>query len=360
MSIAYEAYLSATNGHPLSVKAHYDRGMNAPADFAARIAESRAKHLVPAIGAVWIGPDGLIHTVEHGELQPGAFRGGSHLWHIGSCTKAMTATVFARLVNQKRITFETPLAEALPKLAPRMAAGFRDMPLSALLTHSAGIKSNPALSTFVTLRLSTASATAQRRFLSALALRDEPRFSVGYSNLGYIVLGSVIEEVTGLPWEAALAREVMIPLGIARFGFGPPGPGHPVGHRRRANRWRAYRDDNPVAYGPAGRVHLALDEWGRFLRAHLREGSFLSAELLARLHAPNDDGFAMGWFERRLGRERRLVHTGSNTAWFAQATLAPERGVGLGIVCNAFDDRVEQAVYDLSRDLLDEDWGNGP
>jgi len=48
-----------------------------------------------------------------------------------------------------------------------------------------------------------------------------------------------------------------------------------------------------------------------------------------------------------------LTHTGSNTAWFAQATLLPEQGVALGIVCNAFDERVEKAVTDLTHDLID-------
>ena len=329
--------------------------MYVPADFVARIAESRAKHLAPAIGAVWIGSDGSIQSIEHGALT-----GGTHLWHIGSCTKAMTATLLARLVDQGRIAFETPLAEALPDLAGGMMAEFREMPLSALLTHSAGIASNPALSTFVTLRLSTASVEAQRRFLAAQALREAPRRKAEYSNLGYIILGTVIETVTGLSWEAALSREVMIPLGIARFGFGAPGRDNPAGHRRRKDRWQPYRNDNPAAYGPAGRVHLALDEWGRFLRGHLRDGTFLSAESRARLHKSDARGFAMGWFHRRDGDERRLVHTGSNTAWFAQATLVPERGVGVGIVCNAYDERVEQAVSVLSRDLLDEDWGSRP
>ena len=322
--------------------------METPPNFSARIAESRAKHIAPAIGAVWVGRDGTLPIAMHGAL-PST---GTPHWHIGSCTKAMTASIIGRLVDQGRIRFETTLAEALPELINRMAPAFRDTPLSAVLTHSAGIIRDPADSTFRALRRSTASASAQRLFLAGEALQSPPQTNRGYSNLGYIITGAIIEKITGRTWEAALSREVMIPLGIARFGFGVPGPSHPVGHHRLDDTWQQNRNDNPAAYGPAGRVNLALEEWGRFLRAHVRQTSFLSDATRRQLHHPANNGFAMGWLSTIRNGERMLVHTGSNTAWFAQATLLPDSGIGLGIVCNAYDEKVERAVGDLSMDLI--------
>ncbi len=320
-----------------------------PADFSAYVAESRAKHIAPAIGAVWIGADGTLPLALHGALPPAA----GPQWHIGSCTKAMTATVFGRLVDRGLISFDTTLAEALPPLADRMAGAYRDIPMHALLTHSSGIARDPAQSTFRALRRSTAPAAAQRLFLVEAALKEPPDLKQGYSNIGYITLGAVIERISNRSWEATLTREVMIPLGIARFGFGPPGLSQMSGHRRIKSVWHEERVDNPVAYGPAGRVHLALEEWGRFLRAHARPSIVLSEATRQRLHTPAKNGFAMGWLATHRRGRRVLLHTGSNTAWFAQATLLPDQGVGLGIVCNAFDPKIERAVGDLSRDLID-------
>jgi CubicO group peptidase (beta-lactamase class C family) len=323
--------------------------MQTPADFSAHIAESRAKHIAPAIGAVWVANDGTLPTAMHGALPSLSM---PH-WHIGSCTKAMTATVFGRLVDRGLIGFETPLGDVLPERADQMTRAFRTMPMHAFLTHSSGIARDPAPSTFRALRRSNASATAQRLFLVADALKEQPKPDRGYSNLGYILLGAVIERVTGQSWEAALTRDVMIPLGIARFGFGPPNPLHLTGHRRLGKIWWPERGDNPQAYGPAGRVNLALVEWGRFLRAHFAGSPMLSPSTRERLHRPAKNGFAMGWLSRSYNGKRMLLHTGSNTAWFAQATLFPEQQVGIGVVCNAFDASVERAVGDLSTELID-------
>ncbi len=323
--------------------------MEPPFDFDARIAESRAKHLVPAIGAVWVGTRGDIHTTMHGALP----RSPEPRWHLGSCTKTLTATLFARLVDRGRIGFETALADALPEMAPKMTPGFRQTPMRALLTHSAGVARDPASSTFRALRRSRASVIEQRRFLVSHSLRENPRPEVGYSNVGYILIGAVIEQITGRPWEVGLQHEVLNPLGIAAFGFGGLGAGHLSGHHRAGAIWWPNRTDNPEAYGPAGRASLNLRGWGHFLNAHLRPNGFISAETLRQTHTPNGNAFAMGWRSGSVRGSRLLTHTGSNTAWFSQATVLPEEGVALGIVCNAFDERVEKAVGDLTRDLID-------
>ncbi len=324
--------------------------MEIPSDFSALIAESRAKHIAPAIGAVWINSDATLNLAMHGALPIAK----TPQWHIGSCTKAMTATLFARLVDQSLIRFDTTLANALPDLAARMTPEFRKIPMHALLTHSAGIATNPSQSTFRALRRSSAPAPAQRRFLVADALKEKPNPDNGYSNLGYIVLGAVIEQATGQSWESMIAKEIMIPLSISRFGFGTPGSEHPAGHYRTGNTWTEDRSDNPKAYGPAGRVNLALSEWGRFLRAHLNQSHLLSTATRSRLHHPASNGFAMGWIATSRRGKRLLFHTGSNNAWFAQATLLPDYGIGLGIVCNAYEPSIERAVSDLTLELIDQ------
>lgn len=322
--------------------------MDSPFTFAARVAESRAKRLVPAIGAVWVGPGQSVLDTLHGDVNASP----TPQWHIGSCTKAMTATLFARLVDRELLSFDMTLAEALPDISEKITAEFRRTTMRALLTHTAGVIRDPAESTFQALHRSSAPITAQRRFLAVHALQEKPNVRIGYSNVGYIVLGAVIEKATGLSWEAALTREVMQPLGITRFGFGGNEQGSLSGHRRFGVIWWPERGDNPVVYGPAGRVHLPLEDWGRFLYAHAQPSEFLSSTSRTTLHTPAANGFAMGWISTEHQGERFLLHTGSNTAWFAQASLLPDHGIGLGIVCNAFDTRVERAVGILSKDLM--------
>ena len=322
--------------------------MEIPLDFEARIAESQAAELVPAIGAVWIGPSGNAYTAMHGKLP----RNPIPRWHLGSCTKALTATLIARLVDQGRITFDTALAEALPELSAQMSPAFRATPIHALLTHTAGVVRDVQTDAFEALHHAKAPIIEQRRSIVAQTLGSDPRPEAGYSNIGYVVLGAVIENVTRTSWESTLQREVFDPLGIAFFGFGGLGAEQLSGHIRSGDIWWPFRGDNPEAYGPAGRVSLSLSDWGYFLNAHLRPGSFIETETLRRLHTPTQNDYAMGWRRETMDSDAVLTHAGSNTAWFAQATIVPARGIALGIVCNAFDQRVEKAVGDLTRDLL--------
>lgn len=258
-------------------------------------------------------------------------------WHLGSCTKAMTATLLARLQARGVVDFGAPLADCLPEV--RMSAGFAATPLRDVLSHMAGVRRDPHWNVFRQLRGSRASVVGQRRFLAAHALGEVPG-GPEYSNLGYIVLGAVVERVLGMSWERAMRREVFEPLGMVGAGFGPPQGAAPLGHRVVDGRWEAQEvgplADNPRVYGPAGRVHMPLADWARFLRVHMGEGpkGFLPEALLAALHQPRTNGYAAGWGLSDAGRV--LQHTGSNTLWFADVRLLPETGSGVVVVCNGF------------------------
>ena len=220
-----------------------------------------------------------------------------------------------------------------------MSAGFAATPLRDVLSHMAGVRRDPHWNVFRQLRGSRASVVEQRRFLAAHALGEAPG-GPGYSNLGYIVLGAVVERATGMSWERAMRREVFEPLGMVGAGFGAPQGAAPLGHRVVDGRWEAQEvgplADNPRVYGPAGRVHMPLADWARFLVVHMGYGpaDYLPAPLLATLHAPRQNGYAAGWGVSDAGS--MLHHTGSNTLWFARVTLWPEAGHGVAVVCNGF------------------------
>ena len=88
--------------------------------------------------------------VERGELAAigasGVRRVGSDVavttddrWYLGSCTKAMTATLVARLVQRGELEWDTTLAQVFPERAEAMHAGYRDTTLRQLLDHRAGL-----------------------------------------------------------------------------------------------------------------------------------------------------------------------------------------------------------------------------
>jgi CubicO group peptidase (beta-lactamase class C family) len=137
----------------------------------------------------------------------------------------------------------------------------------------------------------------QRTTAAAEALARPPSRpgSLRYSNLGYVVAGAAIERITGRSWENAVLTEVLEPLGVTSAGFGAPAGAGPWGHR---TRWRrrgrgpsvdpaADGADNPAVLGPAGRIHMCLEDWTAFVRVFITGGgTLLQEDSVARLTAP--------------------------------------------------------------------------
>jgi CubicO group peptidase (beta-lactamase class C family) len=180
------------------------------------------------------------------------------------------------------------------------------------------------------------------------------RGSYLYSNAGYVIAGTMLEEVTGEQWEDLIHREVFEPLGMTSTGFGPPGslgavPDQPRGHVRQGSQWIALEPnanaDNPAALGPAGTVHSSLGDYARYVAAHLAGArgtpGLVSAAAFEKLHTPAPgSSYALGWNAqtRNWAGGRTLAHAGSNTLWYAVVWIAPERDFAMIAVTNAGGD----------------------
>jgi D-alanyl-D-alanine carboxypeptidase len=295
------------------------------------------------------------------------------LWHLGSDTKSMTATLIARLVEKGFLSYDDTMAKVFPGVAARMNPAMHDVTVAQLLTHTSGL---PSLSTpdqmpaFLAVIRAERGLRAQRAALVVHYLSRKPATKVGefaYSNIGYAIAGAVAEERTGQSWEDLMRSEVWRPLGIRSGGFGPPGKSgrfdQPLGHELRDEKWVALdpeaRDsDNPEAIGPAGTVHMTLEDWLRFARDQLEGekgtgGKLLTPQGYRRLHTPVTKSYAMGWGVLRAadGSNAVLTHMGTNGYWVADVRIFPKRNLILLITTNAGGDVAEKADKDIARAL---------
>ncbi|WP_306015574.1 serine hydrolase [Oceanicaulis sp. MMSF_3324] len=283
------------------------------------------------------------------------------LWHLGSNTKAMTATLAARLVEAGVLDWDTTLSEALPDI--EMASVYEQVTLADLLHHRSGLPANIGRLSVLQFLGDDGSRDVQadRVRFAEIVLNQPPATEHGvflYSNAGYVIAGLVIEQKAGRPFEALMQDEVFEPLGMESAGWGSPGEvdaldqprGHAAGLFGGLNaREPDERADNPAVLNSAGRAHMSLDDVLDFLLVHLRQedGPYLSAESWARLHAPvGEEAYAMGWGVTPAGV---LGHAGSNTMWMIRSRIDPERGVAAAAVVN--DGRIDQVSPVLGRAL---------
>ncbi|MGY6628427.1 MAG: serine hydrolase domain-containing protein [Oceanicaulis sp.] len=326
--------------------------------------DARARVLLEAAGS----PGAMVAVIDADVVRAGVagvrVHGGAvavtpdDLWHMGSNTKAMTATLAARLVEQGVIGWDSTIADVLGALALDIHPDLVSADLASLLSHRAGMTANAGM--LMAVRLAGADAdrdAAADRLVYARSVLASPGAMPGefhYSNAGYVVAALMLETAAGAPYEALMAREVFGPLGMESAGWGPPGRAgaadQPRGHRAGLFGLSAAEPgagaDNPPAMNPAGRAHMSAGDLMVFLDVHRRgaageDTGYLSAESFARLHAPVGD-YALGWGVQPDGA---LAHAGSNTMWLVSMVVRPADGwAGAAGVNDGRLDRVSAPV----------------
>jgi D-alanyl-D-alanine carboxypeptidase len=308
-----------------------------------------AQHL-PALSALVLRDGEVVEVAAAGvrRLGDGTRVTIDDRWHLGSDTKAMTATLAGMLVDEKRLAWTSTVGEVLSKWRDLHPA-FAKVTLEMLLAHRGGLP--PTVGRIEWARMWAASDQIVERSRAVHALLRQPPGTVGeflYSNFGYLIAGVMIEQVTGQPWEVVIRKRLFEPLGMASCGFGAPGsPGkidQPWAHERRGGTLVPLppgpKADNPPSLGPAGTVHCGLRDWGRFVQMHLDgergKATLVSAATMKKLHTPWPGGdYALGWAVSRADGAAVLAHDGSNTLFFARARLVPARNVAFLITTNA-------------------------
>ena len=314
----------------------------------------RETHDLPALGALILTSDGPVASGFVGTRQ----RGGEDdvteedLFHLGSCTKAMTSTLVALFIEKGLVAWNTTLADVFPELAAGMHETWRGVTLAQLVSHTAGapadLRAYPMLGLGVTAGKKP--LPDLRKHVVEVLTENEPDFepgtSYGYSNWGYVIAGAVLETRTGKAWEVLIAEHLFEPLGMERVGFGPVStderPDQPCGHSAQGRPYPG--SDNPATMGPAGTVHAPLREWAKFVKLHLRgargeKGLLLTPDSFAALHEPRPGtkgAYGAGWVvTRRPWSEGTIYcHNGSNTLWFAWVWIAPEEDFAVLVACN--------------------------
>jgi CubicO group peptidase (beta-lactamase class C family) len=287
-------------------------------------------------------------------------------FHIGSCTKAMTATVAAMLIEEGKLRWDTTIVDVFPEWKGKMDPQYEKVTVEQLMTHRGGLPEKAPLEPLAKAQFQHGSPTQQRlEFLQAV-LAAPPQAPPGtkyiYSNQGYATLGAMLEKLSGKPYEDLMTERLFRPLHMDSAGFGPPGTegkvDQPWGHAQWSGSKVPTQFDNPPAIAPAGRVHCSLDDMARYVIAHLegeRDGGLLKPETFRHLHTPPEGAdYACGWrcVQRSWAGGKALTHAGSNTFWLMVLWLAPEKDFAIITATNIFGDPASKACDEAAVEMM--------
>lgn len=262
-----------------------------------------------------------------------------HVFRIGSVTKQFAAAGLLALADQGKLQLDDPLSRFLPDYP--QAAGIT---LAQLLNHTAGVPSYTSIPGYMDQEirrdLDTASLVAVFKDRS---VDFAPGSEWSYSNSGYVLVGAVIEAVSGQPWDRWLSAQQFEPLKLAHTRSGATREiirGHAEGY--------TITDSGVLQAGPlsmsqphaAGALVSTVDDLWRWNRA-LHGGKLLSEASYARMVTPEgaaagegiDYGF--GVQTRRLRGRRSIEHGGGIHGFGALLLYLPESEISLVVLRNA-------------------------
>ena len=333
-------------------------------DISSLLEPVRSANGLPALaGAVWKGgtlvAEGVTGVRKQGDPTPATI---SDQWHLGSDTKAMTATLIGIYVDKGVIHFDDTIATLFA--GETIDPGYSAVTIVELLQHRGGAPGTMPADIWSQMWTDGAATDARSKAVLALISRP-PAQAPGtyvYANAGYMIAGHALERLTGKTWENMIQADLFGPLGMPSCAFGAPGTAgnvdEPWGHDVPSAGATPVPiepgplADNPPSMGPAGTVHCALADWGKFLNLHLAAArgeatSLVSQATMQTLQTPPPGGdYACGWIiaNRAWAGGNALTHSGSNTYWFATAWLAPAKNTVFAVVTNRGDDVASTAV----------------
>ncbi|MEX0275677.1 MAG: serine hydrolase domain-containing protein, partial [Flavobacteriaceae bacterium] len=219
-------------------------------------------------------------------------------FRLGSVTKQFTSMLIMQLVAEKKLELHTPIATYLPSY-PKPQAD--QITIHHLLTHSSGI---PNYTSFPNYRTAMRNPTPPLELVKTFAdstLLFTPGDRFHYSNSGYVLLGQIIEKVTGKPYEKVLEEKIFDPLDMDGSGYEKGQQiikNKALGYYRNGSRFaNANYIDMSMSYA-AGGIHSTVENLYLWDRALYTE-KLLPKTYLDSLFLPyqpiGEHHYAYGW-----------------------------------------------------------------
>ncbi len=261
------------------------------------------------------------------------------VFRLGSITKQFTAVAILMLAEQKKLS----LQDEITKFLPDYPTQGKTITIEHLLTHTSGIKSYTDLPEWLPLLRKDMTLKEIIDFFKDKPMEFSPGERWKYCNSGYILLGAIIEKISGETYEAFLQKNIFDPLGMKHSYYGSASrviprriPGYSKGKIGFENA--PYLSmTQPYA---AGSLLSSVDDlaiWNEALLA----GKLIKRETVEKAFTPyklkdgTDTGYGYGWFISNYEGHRIIEHGGGIMGFTTYTLLMPEDQAFVALLTNS-------------------------
>lgn len=321
-----------------------------------QLTEDRMKAMaVPGLAAMAMTPTGEVAQFA-GEVKPDS------VLALGSITKSVTTLMIARLVDHGILSWDLPLAKALPGVG--ILPVYRPVTLEDLLRHRGGF--GGSIGSYPPNMRWDLSPTKTREFYAANLLNCKPTYppqsKSEYANANFVLAAIIAERATGKPFSELVREEVATPLALKSLQVGPTQAGDRIApHIWKEDKWAVVPAGpgagNPPALFGADGIRMTLADFGKYAFAHACQSvKFLKPETWKRIHSAKDGNtYGMGVMvvDDLPWGGSGLWHNGSNTMNYACMLIDPTRKQAVVAFTNAMrsnlDASMEQFLADFAK-----------
>ncbi len=307
--------------------------------YASSVFEQNCRADAPGMALLLARGDDVLFRAACGQasLELGVPLKPEHVFRIGSVTKQFAAAAVLKLVGEGKLKLSDPLSRFLPGYPNGEAVTVR-----MLLDHTSGIKSYTDVPGVMEGPIRQDLSTEQL----VASFRDQaPEFAPGegwkYNNSGYVLVGAVIEQVTGQPWHQYLREAFFAPLNLAHTGYGDPTdgliPGHVSGYTLKDDRWAPAAFLSMTQPHAGGALVSSVDDlliWNRALHGGKLIGNAEYQQMLTPVkgaESPYGFGIEIG----ELRGETVLQHGGGIPGFSAFLMYLPDSQLSAAVLYNA-------------------------
>lgn len=287
----------------------------------------------------------------------------NHKYMLASVSKTLTATLIMRLIDNKKLSMETYLSDALPWYNNPNGS---KITIRQLLNHTSGIPNY--------MNLAEQSVDDVNREFGTMSINKiefvnkycskAPEYTPGskwmYNNTAYFLLGMIIEEITGKTYSEAMTEYVFRPLGMTSSGDIQPDQYQIIqslatGYIKRDHRKSHMQYWNLSSALGAGSIYSTLDDLLKFDQA--LNTSFISETSKRAMFTPELGNYGCGWEIRKANigdhQTSRIIqtHEGFMWGWNNRIYRIPEDGVFIVIISNGGNAPLEKMFSGIT-DLI--------
>ena len=262
-------------------------------------------------------------------------------FRIGSMNKMFTATAVLQLVGDGKLDLAAPLGKYLPDYPNKEVA--TKVTIRHLLTHTGGT-GDIFTPEYDQHRLETRELMDYIKLYGSRGLAFEPGTKWAYSNYGFLLLGIVVEKVSGMSYYEYVRTHIFLPAGMHDTDSLPESenvPHRSVGYLRKNGAWTNNTDTLPWRGTSAGGGYSTVGDLFRFATA-ISSGKLIKPELFAQMTSkqasapqmPASDGYGFGMMVSEEPQGKRYGHGGGAPGMNGELRVYPRTNTVVVVLAN--------------------------